>query len=51
MASIDTLAEYDKLNRQLPTLIKNNAGKVPKLYVKTVADLEILVQELSLIHI
>lgn len=45
MASIDTFVEYDKLNRQLPTLLKNNAGKVPKLYIKTVADLEILVQE------
>lgn len=38
-------SEYDKLNRQLPTILKNNDGKPPKLYVKTVADLENLMIE------
>lgn len=33
------------MNRQLPTLIKNNEGKMPKLYIKTVADLETLMVE------
>jgi len=41
----DEDTEYDKLNRQLPRLIRDNDGKVPKLYVKTVADLETLVNE------
>lgn len=40
-----TGTEYDKLNRQLPRLQKDNDGKVPKLYVKTVSDLEEHVQE------
>ena len=34
------VVEYDKLNRQLPTILKNNDGKAPKIYVKTVAELE-----------
>ncbi|KAL9085416.1 MAG: hypothetical protein Q9159_004705 [Coniocarpon cinnabarinum] len=33
-------SEYDKLNRQLPTILKNNDGKAPKVYIKTVANLE-----------
>lgn len=37
--------EYDKLNRQLPKLLKDSDGKVPKLYIKTVADLETLMLE------
>lgn len=32
--------EYDKLNRLLPNLLKQNDGQPPKLYVKAVADLE-----------
>lgn len=40
-----TSLEFDKLNRMIPNLIKQNDGKVPKLYVKTIADLETLVQE------
>lgn len=36
---------FDKLNRQVPTLIKNNDGKVPKLYIQAIADLETHVQE------
>lgn len=39
------MAEYDKLNRQLPRLLKDNDGKLPKLYVKTVADLETFMLE------
>jgi len=31
----------------IPNLIKQNDGKVPKLYIKTIADLETLVQEAS----
>ncbi|KAI9725309.1 MAG: Translation initiation factor 3 subunit c [Chrysothrix sp. TS-e1954] len=38
-------SEYDKLNRQLPALVKQNDGKPPKLYIKTVADLELIMQE------
>jgi|TARA_R110002003_G_scaffold108_6_gene9074 translation initiation factor 3 subunit C len=37
--------EFDKLNRQVPTLIKQNDGKVPKLYVQAIADLETIVLE------
>lgn len=43
MLTID--AEFDKLNRQVPTLIKQNDGKVPKLYVQAIADLETVVLE------
>lgn len=39
--------EFDRLNRLIPNLIKQNEGKVPKLYIKTIADLETLVQEAS----
>ncbi|KAF2115714.1 eukaryotic translation initiation factor 3 subunit C [Lophiotrema nucula] len=37
--------EFDNLNRQIPSLIKQNDGKVPKLYVKAIADLETLMLE------
>lgn len=37
--------EYDKLNRQLPTLMKQTDGKVPKLFIKTIAELETLMLE------
>ncbi|KAF1814804.1 hypothetical protein P152DRAFT_455842 [Eremomyces bilateralis CBS 781.70] len=33
-------SEFDKLNRMIPNLIKQNDGKVPKVYVKAIADLE-----------
>ncbi|KAI9661105.1 MAG: Translation initiation factor 3 subunit c [Bathelium mastoideum] len=36
-------SEYDKLNRQIPKLIVD--GKVPKLYIKTIADLETIMAE------
>lgn len=39
------MEEYDKLNRQIPGLIKQNDGKVPKLYIKAVADLETVMLE------
>ena len=35
--------EYDKLNRQVPRLIVD--AKVPKLYIKTIADLETVMLE------
>ncbi|KAF2019672.1 hypothetical protein BU24DRAFT_419286 [Aaosphaeria arxii CBS 175.79] len=37
--------EYDKLQRLIPNLIKQNDGKVPKPYIKAVADLEGTVTE------
>ncbi|KAJ4376430.1 Translation initiation factor 3 subunit c [Neocucurbitaria cava] len=37
--------QFDKLNRQVPTLIKQNDGKVPKLYIQAIADLETVVLE------
>lgn len=33
------------MNRQVPNLIKQNDGKVPKPYIKAVADLETVTQE------
>lgn len=36
----DFHTEFDKLNRQVPTLTKQNGGKTPKLYIKAIADLE-----------
>lgn len=33
------------MNRQVPTLIKQNDGKVPKLYIQAIADLETVVLE------
>jgi translation initiation factor 3 subunit C len=38
-------SEYNKLNRLVPGLIKQNDGRVPKLYIKAVADLETVTQE------
>ncbi|KAF2843096.1 hypothetical protein M501DRAFT_925778 [Patellaria atrata CBS 101060] len=32
--------EFDNLNRQIPGLQKQNNGQTPKLYIKTIADLE-----------
>jgi len=37
--------EFDKLNRQIPALIKQNDGKTPKLYIKAIADLETVMLE------
>ncbi|KAF1842555.1 eukaryotic translation initiation factor 3 subunit C [Cucurbitaria berberidis CBS 394.84] len=37
--------QFDKLNRQAPTLMKQNDGKVPKLYIQAIADLETIVLE------
>ncbi|KAF1948053.1 eukaryotic translation initiation factor 3 subunit C [Clathrospora elynae] len=37
--------QFDKLIRQVPTLTKQNDGKVPKLYVQAIADLETVVGE------
>jgi len=36
---------YDKLNRQLPVLVRDLDGKAPKIYIKTIADLETQVTE------
>lgn len=40
-----SLAEFDKLNRQVTPIIKQNEGKVPKIYIKAMADLEIIMLE------
>ncbi|KAJ4342198.1 Translation initiation factor 3 subunit c [Didymella glomerata] len=37
--------QFDKLNRMVPTLIKQNDGKVPKMYIQAIADLETAVLE------
>merc|ERR1712072_495213 len=37
--------QYDRMNRQLPTLRRDLEGKPPKMYVKTVAELETAVSE------
>ncbi|KAF5848590.1 hypothetical protein GGP41_009698 [Bipolaris sorokiniana] len=37
--------QFDKLIRQVPTLIKQNDGKIPKLYIQAIADLETAVIE------
>ncbi|QIW95540.1 hypothetical protein AMS68_001058 [Peltaster fructicola] len=37
--------QYDRMNRQVPVLIRDLDGKAPKIYVKTVAELENMVQE------
>ncbi|KAJ9649588.1 Translation initiation factor 3 subunit c [Coniosporium apollinis] len=37
--------EFDNLNRQIPTLTRERDGKVPKLYIKTIADLETIMLE------
>ncbi|KAK5070315.1 Translation initiation factor 3 subunit c, partial [Cryomyces antarcticus] len=31
---------FDKLNQKIPTVMRNNDGKVPKMYIKAIADLE-----------
>ncbi|KAF1953662.1 eukaryotic translation initiation factor 3 subunit C [Byssothecium circinans] len=37
--------QFDKLNRQVVTLTKQNDGKTPKLYIQAIADLETFVIE------
>ncbi|KAK3710823.1 Translation initiation factor 3 subunit c [Vermiconidia calcicola] len=37
--------QYDKMNRQIPVLMRDLDGKPPKMYVKTVAELETTVVE------
>ncbi|KAF2500363.1 eukaryotic translation initiation factor 3 subunit C [Lophium mytilinum] len=37
--------QFEKLNRQVPALIKQNDGKPPKLYIKAIADLETVMLE------
>ncbi|USP73640.1 uncharacterized protein yc1106_00914 [Curvularia clavata] len=37
--------QFDKLIRQVPTLVKQNDGKIPKLYIQAIADLETAVIE------
>ncbi|KAF2147704.1 hypothetical protein K461DRAFT_263234 [Myriangium duriaei CBS 260.36] len=36
---------FDKLNKLVPVLQRDNNGKAPKLYIKTIADLETLTAE------
>lgn len=36
---------FDKLNRQVPALIKQNDGKTPKVYIQAIADLETVMNE------
>lgn len=36
---------YDKMNRQLPTLIRALDGKAPKMFIRTIAELETQVAE------
>ncbi|KAH9826453.1 Eukaryotic translation initiation factor 3 subunit C [Teratosphaeria destructans] len=37
--------QYDRMNRQIPALIRQLDGKPPKMYVKTIAELETSVNE------
>nr|OQO29295.1 Eukaryotic translation initiation factor 3 subunit C [Rachicladosporium sp. CCFEE 5018] len=37
--------QYDKMNRQIPVLVRDLDGKPPKMYVKTIAELETSVSE------
>ncbi|KAK3050195.1 Translation initiation factor 3 subunit c [Extremus antarcticus] len=37
--------QYDKMNRQVPTLMRDLDGKPPKMYIKTIAGLETTVME------
>ena len=37
--------QYDKMNRQVPVLMRDLDGKPPKMYVKTIAELETTVME------
>ncbi|KAL1301682.1 hypothetical protein AAFC00_005897 [Neodothiora populina] len=36
---------FDKMNRLLPTLVRDNNGKPPKMYIKTISELESLMLE------
>ena len=36
---------YDKMNRQIPVLMRDLDGKPPKMYIKTIAELETTVME------
>lgn len=38
-------SEFDKLNRQIPGLIRQNDGRVPKVYIQAIADLETVMNE------
>jgi len=37
--------QYDRMNRQIPTLQRDNDGKPPKMYIQTIAELETQVAE------
>ncbi|KAK7191164.1 Translation initiation factor 3 subunit c [Paraphaeosphaeria sporulosa] len=37
--------QFDKLNRQIPALIRQNDGRVPKVYIQAIADLETTMNE------
>ncbi|KAK3073500.1 Translation initiation factor 3 subunit c [Teratosphaeriaceae sp. CCFEE 6253] len=37
--------QYDRMNRQLPTLQRDLDGKAPKMYIKTISELETQVME------
>ena len=39
------MPEFDKLNRQVPALIRQNDGRVPKMYIQAIADLETTMNE------
>jgi len=36
---------FDKLNRQIPVLVKQNENKTPKVYIQAIADLETVMNE------
>jgi translation initiation factor 3 subunit C len=36
---------FDKLNRQVPALVKQNDNKTPKVYIQAIADLETVMNE------
>ena len=37
--------EFDKLNRQVPALIRQNDGRVPKMYIEAISELEMDMNE------
>lgn len=37
---LTSVPDFDKMNRLLPTLIRDNDGRPPKMYIKTISDLE-----------
>lgn len=37
--------QYDRMNRQIPVLVRDLDGKPPKMYIKTIAELETSVSE------